>query len=105
MNSIITTVIVMVVIGLVLGAVLGISDKVFAVKVDERVEKVTAMLPGYNCGGCGYAGCSGCAQALVDGEITSVSVCKPSKPEGKQAIVDYLNSTVGPNGETLKVTL
>lgn len=105
MNSIVITLIVMVVIGAILGLVLGISDQVFHVEVDERVEKVTGMLPGYNCGGCGYAGCSGCAAALVAGEVKSVSVCKPSKPEAKQAIVDYLTSTPGPDGKVAEVTL
>lgn len=105
MQSVIVTLIVMVIVGAVLGAILGISDSVFHVEVDQRVETVTGMLPGYNCGGCGFAGCSGCAQALVDGTITTVGVCKPSKPEAKQKIADYLNSTPGPNGETLHVTV
>ena len=58
----------MIVLGAVLGFGLGIADKYLKVEVDERVEKVTEMLPNYNCGGCGYAGCSGLADALVSGE-------------------------------------
>ena len=59
----------MIVLGAVLGFGLGIADKYLKVEVDERVEKVTEMLPNYNCGGCGYAGCSGLADALVSGEV------------------------------------
>lgn len=55
----ITAIIMMFVVGAVLGLILGIASNVFKVEVDERVEKVTAMLPGYNCGSCGFAGCSG----------------------------------------------
>ena len=43
-------------LGLVFGAALAIASRIFAVKVDERVTKITEALPGANCGGCGYAG-------------------------------------------------
>ncbi|MEG2995724.1 MAG: (Fe-S)-binding protein [Erysipelotrichaceae bacterium] len=79
------------------------ADKFLKVEIDERVEKVTELLPGYNCGGCGYAGCSGLAQALVDGEVDTVSMCKPSKPEAKVTISNYLNTTPDANGVCLKV--
>lgn len=54
--------------GLFIGAFLGIAGKKFAVEVDEREEAITNALPGNNCGGCGYAGCSGLAAAIVAGE-------------------------------------
>ena len=47
---------------------LGIAGKKFAVEVDEREEAILEALPGNNCGGCGYAGCSGLAAAIVKGE-------------------------------------
>ena len=95
--------ILMIVLGAVLGCGLGFADRFLSVEVDERVSKVSEMLPNYNCGGCGYAGCSGLAEALVSGEITVVGTCKPCKPDQKQAIVDYLNNTPGPDGTCLKV--
>lgn len=63
-------------VGLFIGAFLGIAGKAFFVKVDEREEAITNALPGNNCGGCGYAGCSGLAAAIVEGkaEITSCPV-------------------------------
>ena len=54
--------------GLFIGAFLGIAGKKFAVEVDEREEAIIEALPGNNCGGCGYAGCSGLAAAIVKGE-------------------------------------
>ncbi|MCF0112067.1 MAG: electron transporter RnfB, partial [Erysipelotrichaceae bacterium] len=42
-------------IGAVLGLILGIASVLFAVKEDERLEKLNTMMPGYNCGGCGFA--------------------------------------------------
>lgn len=89
-------------LGGVLGLVLGISSKVFEVKVDPRIEQVTKLLPGYNCGACGYPGCAGMAEALVNKE-TAVITCKPIKPDGKQKVIDYLQSTPGPDGSTITV--
>ena len=60
--------------GLFIGVFLGIAGKKFAVKVDEREEAILGVLPGNNCGGCGYAGCSGLAAAIVKGEA-EVSGC------------------------------
>ena len=37
----------------------------FKVEVDEKEEAVLAALPGNNCGGCGFAGCSGLAAAIA----------------------------------------
>ncbi len=45
----------------------GVAGKKFAVEVDEK-EAIFGVLPGNNCGGCGYAGCSGLAAAIVKGE-------------------------------------
>ena len=92
----------MLVIGALLGVMLGVASKVFHVELDEREAKGTEMLPGYNCGGCGYPGCSGLAAALIGKETDTVS-CKPCKADRKKEIVDYLNSTPGPDGECLKV--
>ncbi len=55
-------------LGVVFGILLGIAAKAFRVEQDERVPRITEVLPGANCGGCGYAGCSAFAQAVVDGE-------------------------------------
>ena len=45
--------------GLFIGIFLGLSEKKFAIEVDEREAAILNVLPGNNCGGCGYAGCSG----------------------------------------------
>lgn len=82
-------VLVMLILGGLCGLFLSIAAKKFAVEVDERVEKVLEKLPGYNCGGCGYAGCSAMAEALVAGE-SKVDGCKPSKPDAKEEIKKIL---------------
>ena len=55
-------------IGILIGFFLGISGEKFKVEVDEREEAILGVLPGNNCGGCGYAGCSGLAAAIAKGE-------------------------------------
>ena len=67
MNFLLIAVIVLGAIGLVAAIVLYAASKKFAVYEDPRIGQVTALLPGANCGGCGFPGCSGMADALVKG--------------------------------------
>jgi len=60
---------VMIAVGAVAAAVLAAASKVFYVEVDPRVTAVDEALPGANCGGCGFAGCTACAEAIVAGQI------------------------------------
>lgn len=55
------------VLGFFSGALLAAAARIFAVKVDPRVEEVMAALPGSNCGACGYAGCRAYAEAVIAG--------------------------------------
>ena len=55
-------------VGILIGFFLGISGEKFKVEVDEKEVAILGELPGNNCGGCGYAGCSGLAAAIVKGE-------------------------------------
>lgn len=61
-------------VGLFVGLFLGVAGLKFKVEVDEREEAVLNALPGNNCGGCGYAGCSGLAAAIAKGEAP-VNAC------------------------------
>lgn len=99
----IAAVVMMLIVGAVLGLILGIAGNVFKVEIDERIEKVTSLLPGYNCGGCGYAGCSGMAAGLVEGVVDTTTLCKPSKAEQRAEIVEYLATTPGSDGQTIKL--
>ena len=76
--------------GLFIGVFLGISGKKFAVDVDEREEAVLEALPGNNCGGCGYAGCSGLAAAIVKGEA-EVGGC----PVGGAPVAEKIGKIMG----------
>lgn len=54
-------------IALIASVILYVCSKKFAVKEDPRLAVVNEALPGANCGGCGFPGCSGMADALVKG--------------------------------------
>ena len=103
MTSLINAVVMMLVLGGLLGLLLGVAGKFLYVAVDERITAVAGMLPNYNCGGCGYAGCSGLAEGLVNGEVKKVSQCKPSKEDARKQIVEYLAATPRPDGSTVTV--
>ncbi len=85
----ITAIIAVGVLGIVLGVVIGIVAKVFAVEVDERIEQVEELLPGANCGGCGYAGCADFAKAVV-AQKASPDQCPVCSPEDILNIAEYL---------------
>ena len=66
--GIVLTVVIVGVTGCLLGFFLCFASEKFKVEVDERETAIINVLPGNNCGGCGYAGCSGLAAAIVKGE-------------------------------------
>lgn len=76
-------------IGLFFGAVLAFASIIFKVEKDERIDQITEILPGANCGGCGYAGCSALAQAIVENgaPITACNLMTPQKAEQIAAIM------------------
>ncbi len=73
-NEIIWPVVALGGLGLILGLGLAIASKLLAVESDPNIELVRDLLPGANCGGCGFPGCDGFAKAVCAGE-TQVSKC------------------------------
>ncbi len=72
-------------LGIFFGLLLALSSRVFRVKVDEKEEAVLSALPGANCGGCGFPGCSELAKAICRGEA-SPSACVALDDEGAKKI-------------------
>ena len=54
-------------VGLFVGIFLSFASKVFAVPVDEKEQAIAEVLPGANCGGCGFSGCAALAAAIASG--------------------------------------
>ncbi len=76
MTGIIVPVAILAGIGFIMASLLAVGRKAFYVEVDERQELLMDILPGANCGGCGYPGCSGYAAALVEGTAIPTA-CPP----------------------------
>ena len=82
-------------VGILLGFFLGVSGEKFKVEVDPREEAIGEVLPGNNCGGCGYAGCSGLAAAIVKGEAP-VNGC----PVGGAPVAAKIGEIMGVEAES-----
>lgn len=83
-------VILLVVMGLISGIVLTIASKVFFVPVDETVSQVREVLPGANCGACGFAGCDDYAAAIGADHTLNPSLCPVGGAEVSAAIASIL---------------
>lgn len=76
--------------GLLFGLALTVASKVFAVPTNPVRDKIREALPGANCGGCGYPGCDGCADAIASGKAP-VNAC----PVGGSAVGDRIAGILG----------
>ncbi len=76
-------------IGLFFGGLLGFASIVFKVDKDERIDKIADILPGANCGGCGYAGCGALAEAVVKDGV-SASKCNLMTDEKNEIICEIM---------------
>lgn len=74
MSTTILAPIVLTVLGIIFGTILAVASKVFAVEKDPREDAIVEILPGANCGGCGFAGCQAYAQAVLDGKA-AIGLC------------------------------
>ena len=83
--TILTPFIILGALGILFALLLGFASKKFEVQVDRRVLKVREMLPGANCGACGYPGCDGCAAAIAKGEA-AVNACVIGGPTTAKAV-------------------
>ncbi|MRR52249.1 MAG: RnfABCDGE type electron transport complex subunit B [Rhodocyclaceae bacterium] len=85
------------VLGAALGLALGVASRAFHVEGNPVVEELMGMMPGSNCGQCGFPGCSGAAEAIVAG-TASPACCPPGGKALAQAIAEKLGITVDLSG-------
>lgn len=84
-------------LGVVFGIGLSYASKVFSIEVDERVVQIREILPGANCGACGFAGCDAFADAIVSGKA-KVNDC----PVGGDAVAQKAAAIMGVKAEGVK---
>ena len=94
MSPIVLAIVLVTVIGLI-GAVILVAASIFMyVPVDERVEKITAALPGANCGACGCAGCADYAKSVVE-DGNAVNKCVPGGTKAAAAVAEIMGVEAG----------
>ncbi len=95
MNPIVFAVLLVSGIGLLAGLLLAVLSKIMAVPVDEKAEALEEILPGANCGACGFSGCSGYAAALSKGETKNTGLCAPGGNEVSKKVAEIMGLEAG----------
>lgn len=89
-------------LGAAFGALLAVSSQKFRVEGDKKAEEIMEVLPGANCGGCGFPGCSGLAEAMAKGEAPP-DACVVGNAELTQTIAKILGVEVDESHAERKV--
>ena len=79
------------IIGAIAAVILFIISKKFEVQEDPRITQITEILPGANCGGCGYPGCGGFASECAKAESLDGLLC----PVGGSDLMKEIASIMG----------
>lgn len=93
MNEIIIPALIVGGIGLFFGLLNAVAGIIFHVEKDERIPIIEEALPGANCGGCGYAGCSAYAEAVASGEAEG-NLCSAGGAETAKNISEIMGSSL-----------
>ena len=99
MSTLIWAIVVLGALAIIFGLILAVAAKVFEVEVDPRLPEIQACLAGANCGGCGYPGCGGCAEAILAGKAP-VTACAPAGPENAAKIAAIMGMEA-PSGDKM----
>ena len=90
-TTIIWTIVILAGLGLLLALVLFFIAKKFKVEEDPRIDEVEAVMPGANCGGCGFAGCRAFADAAVKAPNLDNNYC----PVGGNEVMKKVAAILG----------
>lgn len=89
MSPILLAIIIVTVVGLIGAVILVAASILMYVPVDERVEKITGVLAGANCGACGCAGCADYAKSIVEDGVP-INKCTPGGAACVEAIAQIM---------------
>ena len=79
-------------LALIFGCILGYASKLFYVETDSKVDEIIEVLPGANCGACGFPGCAGYAEAIVQKDI-DINLCPPGGTEVMHKLATIMGKT------------
>lgn len=84
-------------LGIIFSIVLLVASIKLKVKEDPKVEQVYSILPGIDCGACGFAGCKSYAKAVVENPEL-IGKCAPGGPNCSAKIAEVLNLQISGGG-------
>lgn len=90
-TTIIWTIVILAGLGLILSLVLYLVAAKFKVEEDPRIDEVEKVMPGANCGGCGFAGCRAFADAAVKAPNLDNNYC----PVGGNEVMKKVAAILG----------
>jgi electron transport complex protein RnfB len=93
MNVVIISLITLGVIGAIAAMILYVVAKKFRVFEDPRIDEVEAALPAANCGGCGFPGCRGFADACVKADELGSLFCPVGGNDTMHTVAAILGKT------------
>src|SRR5262249_19724733 len=81
-------------VGLIFAVIIALAYWKLRVWEDPRIDAVASMLPGANCGACGFPGCRGFAEQVVGGAVKPAG-CNVLNDDGAALIASYLGVDKG----------
>lgn len=82
-------------LGLIYGLGLAFASRKFHVEIDPKIEEINEILPGANCGACGFPGCAAYAEAIVE-KGADINLCAP----GGNEVVKHIAKIMGMEATT-----
>ena len=89
-----TGVLALVALSFVFATLLVVANKVLHVDIDPRIDATNQMLPGTNCGACGFPGCAGLAEAIVEGSALP-GKCTVMSEDEREDLASFLGVDAG----------
>ncbi len=83
--------------GLVIGILLAVAAEKFKVEINPKIPEIQSVLPGANCGACGFPGCAGLAAAIVEGSA-AITACKV----GGSAVAEKISGIMGVTANSME---
>lgn len=84
-------IIIMTLLALILGLILVLIDS--KINKKSKSEMYLDLLPGYNCGSCGYAGCKGMSEAMSE-DVNNYKKCKPLRGDKLKELEEYIKNNI-----------
>ena len=94
-------ILIMIIICGCLGFLISLFSKLFYINENEKVEEIYKMLPGYNCGACGYVSCEEMAKAILEGEVKYAKACKVITDANAESLKAYCKTIKDNKGNVI----